>query len=372
MAIRNFTLLEAADNTFNPGPYISAFKKAMNTCKLTKFRSSDSNSFFYSSFFLSQTQEPLTFDQWRQIYTALLNDDGFCNNLVLYIGLYQPKSYEGLFRTLINLIDSELNQMNTNQIRYLSEAKSFLTFLQMKFDSIGTTIKAQTNNFGAMNFLVMINQVLQSNIFYLNDLIQRQSIQNYDKDEITYEIHGPLEEDVREILYLFEHAEEWMNNYAKTHPEPMNEGIINAAKEKAKQAFVMKEKVTRAFDEFVMRKVKEARAKRRNRKHAELVGEALRINHEIARLMKSGLIFIVSPVWSAIYWVISVVIDRQTDAKDRKVLVDQLKDEIEICDEKISMAERNGDDKGKIELMRLKQKLTHEYERINRTRYTGN
>ena len=85
--------------------------------------------------------------------------------------------------------------------------------------------------------------------------------------------------------------------------------------------------------------------------------------------MRSLGIGLFSPALGVITWVISVVIDRATDKKDRDILVGQLKDEMEIVEEKISIAERNGDDKGKIELMRIRQKLRREYERIQGYRF---
>ena len=45
--------------------------------------------------------------------------------------------------------------------------------------------------------------------------------------------------------------------------------------------------------------------------------------------------------------------------------------ELEIVEEKIQMAERNGDDKAKVELIRLRQKLQREYERIQRMPFDG-
>lgn len=375
--MRNMILMEAVDKTFNPAPYVSALKKLLNTCKLTKFRSAESNLNFYSAFFCCQAEDPLTFDQWRQIYTAALNDSAFCNSLVLYMALYQPKTYEGLFRPLGQLVDSELREMRTNQIRYLSDVKAFYLMMQNRFESIGITIKAQTNDMGAIQFLVTVNGVLQTFIFYLNDLIQRQMDGSYDKDDITFEVHGePLAEDVRSLLTMLESAEDWIANETdhiiKTELRPMNEGIVNAAKEKAKELHVAQQKAERHFDEAIMAKVKDIRQKRRNAKHAEMVGEALRVNRELKRIMRTLPIALISKELAVITWVISVVIDRKTDKKDREILVNQIKDELEIVEEKIAVAERNGDDKGKVELIRLRQKLRREYERIQKYRYDPN
>lgn len=368
MLEHNYLLQEAVDKMFNPAPSVSAFKKAMNTCKLAKFRSQSANELMYSSFFLCQTEDPLTFDQWRQVYTLLLNDDTFCNNMVLFIALYHPITYEGMFRVLTNLVDSELRELHTNQIRYLSDAKAFFQYMQTRFDSIGTTVKTQTTDNDTIQFLVTINGVLTTNLFYMNKLIDRAVADSYDPDDITHEIRGTIEEDAREILNLLEHGEQWQQDWINQNC-PMNEGIVNKAKETAKKAYVASQHASRAFDELIMKKVKQAREKRRNKKHAEMVGEALRINDELKRLLRSLGIGLFSPALGVITWVISVVIDRATDKKDRDILVGQLKDEMEIVEEKISIAERNGDDKGKIELMRIRQKLRREYERIQGYRF---
>lgn len=100
-----------------------------------------------------------------------------------------------------------------------------------------------------------------------------------------------------------------------------------------------------------------------------MVGEALRVNHELKRILRSGAIGILNPALGVISFVVSVVYDRATDKKDREVLVGQLKDELEIVEEKIQMAERNGDEKARIELIRFRQKLQREYERIQRMRW---
>lgn len=118
-----------------------------------------------------------------------------------------------------------------------------------------------------------------------------------------------------------------------------------------------------------MKKFREIQENRRNIKHAEMVGEALRINREMKRLLAAGAVSIVSPSIAVLGWIVSIIIDQKTDKRDRDILIGQIKDEIEIIDEKISQADRNNDDKAKVELMRMKQRYAREYERINRVRY---
>ena len=174
-----------------------------------------------------------------------------------------------------------------------------------------------------------------------------------------------FEPDVQEFFDLLEHADEWKANYIK---DTLNEGIINKGKEAIKVAKVKSLKADRAFNDFVMSKVREIRRNRRNRRHAEIVGESLRINAYLKRILKALGLGVINPAIGVISFIVDTLIDEKTKFKDRKILIQQIQDELEIIDEKISIADRNGDEKGKIELMRGKQKLQREYQRITNFR----
>lgn len=362
----NVLLQEAVDKSFNPAPYSAEIKKVLNTCQLTKFKSEGECAKFYSTFFCNQASEELNFENWCMLYTNLLYDTGFCTKLTNFITMYQPASYVGMFVPLIKLIDFESANLKDNKVPYLSKAKAFFNFLLTKMDEVTIPIRMKINDPECIKFVTTINQVLNNHIFYLNNLIQRAIDDSYDKDDIIQVIHTPLSEDAKELINMFIHPEE----YEKALMESaLDEAVVKKGVEKAKEINVAQKKASKAFDEMIMKKVKSIRENRRNRKHAEMVGEALRVNHELKRLLRSLGIGMFSPAMGVITWVVSVVYDRETDKKDRDVLVGQLRDELEIVDEKISMAERNGDDKAKIELMRIRQRLTKEYQKINKIKY---
>lgn len=382
MAI-NYLLNEATEKSTDAKEHVANIKKMMNTCQLTKFKSNGECSKFYSAFFLNSLpdiKEDLTFAQWSEIYMTLLNDESFNKNLCLYIAMWQPADYKGMFNPLMILVDSELAHIRDNRIRFLSNAKALLKFMNTSFDSIAETVKANTSDPDVIKFLVTINQVVTTDIFYIDKQIQNEMNNSVSPDDTVIVVRTPIteagmlsmdeiSEDAKELIEAFEHADRFYTQFGVT-PDMMNESIVKKGREAAKQAAVATKKAEQAFEEFVTKKVIKLRNDRRNRKHAEMVGEALRISHEIKRLLGSiGIGFLTKGYWGVMAWIISVVIDRYTDRKDRAVLVADLKDEIEIVEEKISMAERNGDDKSKIELIRLRQKMTREYERINRMRF---
>ena len=390
------TMNDKIEDALNLKKIVNEAKQLLNLCKVGKYKSKGECVKFYNGFFLCDLNGPTTFDQWNELYRMMLSDIKFTDLLCGFMMYWQPVDYKGIFQVLINLVDSELKEKKDRRIRYLSNALALFQFLKYSFDSISNTILPQTKNPKVVQFVTTLNSVIQSDIFYLDKLLKNElHSQEKSEDSLVQVIHGsdttPLEEDVTELLNLLENVDSWISEYMmqdltdtipidldKDHDGPVSifypvsEGVVNKAVEKAKLAKMKSEKAERAFDELVSKKVREIRANRRNRRHSELVGETLRINEKIKRLMKAGGLSIIHPAIGIIYWIISVVIDKKTAASDRAVLIQQIEDELEIIEEKISIAERNGDDKGKIELMRIRQRLEREYKRIRHVKYDRN
>lgn len=372
----NVYLKEASETSeLKPNAIAAGIKKQLQTCRLTKFRSDGECAKFYSSFFLSiiedVTEQP-SLEEWGIIYNTLLNDNVFVDNLCIFVSFYQPFTYATIFYPLFNLTKNGLETAGKRQVAYLGNAKAMFTMLQMKFQAIANIVLPQVKDPKVTKFLTEIDQTLQQMIFELNHMIQSALEQSVDPDDIKPTIdaqvdHTTIQEDAQEILNLLENADKWIQIYMDNLP--MDEGVVSNAKMKAKEAKIKMDKASKAFDEFVMKKFREMTLKRRNAKHSEMVGESLRITREIKRLLKSGAIGILSPTLGIMHWIVTLFIDKKTDRKDRKIIVGEIKDELEIVEEKIAMAERNGDDKAKIELIRFRQKLQKEYERIMHVRF---
>lgn len=384
--LRNMVLQEAVENTspVKTEPIVTSIKKLMNTCKLTKFKSSSACAQFYSAFFLCTLEDDVrpTVEQWGTIYSTLLGSDTFCADLALYMSMYQPAVYTGIFMPLWNQIQSELASMKQNQVRYLSLTKGMITMIQSRMNGVGEIVRSQVHDVNIIKFVTVVDQVLNKFIYDLTVITQDEIVKSVKPDDTAPVpiVPNKLDEDVQEILDLIENGAEWIAQRSKFYEEQdgigvLDEGIVSNATEKLKAMQVAAKKGERDFDEFVMKKVKKMREERRNRKHSEMVGESLRISTELKRILKSLPYFAVPQIGAAlavIRYLGSIIIDRQTDKKDRAVLVGQIRDELEIVEEKIAMAERNGDDKARIELIRFRQKLQREYERIQHVRYDAN
>ena len=225
--------------------------------------------------------------------------------------------------------------------------------------------------------------------FDIQALINTEIAASINPDDVTYARNVatvPLTESMQELLDLLEGCGSWYEEFMLTEScrqfndidrsiiesfesGTINENLVGDAAMKIKEVKLAQKKAERQFDEMVMNKIRAIREERRNAKHAEMVGESLRVMREIKRILKFAPIALLSPIAAAVIYLCSIFYDRATDRKDRKVLVDQLRDELEITNEKIQMAERNGDDKARIELIRFRQKLEREYERIMNVRF---
>lgn len=380
----NYALLEAVSDA----PKVdwknieAEFKKKLNICKLSKFKSLTDCQEFYDGFFRNSidVDPPLSFQDWAIIYNDLLSEHAFSTNLVFFVALYRPANYERIFSGLRDCLMNELPQMRKvlnadkpnsmqgkNILREYSNALASIRSIQRGFDSVLITVKAQINDQNVMTFCSIIESSLRELVSYVERQIQKMVSNDANPESIEIHYRHPLSEEVEvQISDLFSIYNE--STFAEI--KELNEGIVNTAKEKANVAAVKLKKLEERIDQSVMTKWKKLREGQRNRKHAEMVGEASRLMHEIKRILAAGATAaIINPTVGITLWVASLAFDRATDLKDRNVLVNDLKDELEIVEEKIQIADRKGDDKERIELIRIRQKLARELKRISHVKY---
>lgn len=363
----SYTLLEAVEKTNEKvNAVISAFKKSLNTCKLSKFNSQDSCNEFYSAFFMNNLnlEEGLTSEEWFRVYNTLLCDNTFRTGLIPFIALYKPAEFKGMFNGIRALIPVELETVK-DKIRYLSNIQANLYEFRRQFEAIGIETKTQVSDTDTAKFLTVIDGSIGSIYNYARVLLRREVERKADMTAINTSVVNSYEM-MKETVGVLESFDD---EYLKEYRETMNEMVINKAKDAANDKIQKSLRYQKDFDHKVAKVWRYLQTKRRERKHAEMVGETLRLSHEIRRLIGSGLTGIINPCLPIITWIVTFAIDRATDKRDRDILIADLKGELEIMDEKIAIADRKGDDKEKIELMRIRQKMLREYQRISHIRY---
>ena len=147
----------------------------------------------------------------------------------------------------------------------------------------------------------------------------------------------------------------------------VDEGIVSKAKDKANQVLVGTRKVEDYCDRTLFKAFDTWRGHKERKNHEEMMGETLKISSMIKKALGIFLTFkIFGPIGAILSAIVAFAVDSRTKKTDRIKILNDVKDELEIVDEKIQIAEKKGDDKAKIEMMRIRQRLKREYEKLSR------
>ncbi len=343
---RNIVILEAQEKLNNYASTITDLKKMLNTCILAKCKNDESNFSFFSVYFNNNVEgnDPLKtwkLKDWLSMYNDTLCTDKFYQNLSVFMSLYKAKTFTDVFGGMRYALGLEVEE-EKNPRMYLNSVKASLTMMRTKFEAIFNLILPQVR---FDSDVIKSKRALLAIIDEMLLFIDKKLIDLNNPDKPSAKIQKENLENGK-----FE--------------EPIDESVVD----KAKTAAVDFKKIEEAFDRNILQAVNKLRDNRRKMKHAEMVGESLRISREIKRVFATLPVFLINPAVGAIIFVGSIIYDNKTDVRDKAVLIGDLKLEIKIIEQKIETAERKGDDKEKIQLMRAKDKLDRELERLQNNR----
>lgn len=148
----------------------------------------------------------------------------------------------------------------------------------------------------------------------------------------------------------------------------LSEGkIIDKVKKTADMTKKVIGKKEEKMDKWFNDTLKEIQGESRNRNREEIVENSLpRLSKMIKRAIGLGVAWAVNPAIAAISLVTMVVTSKHATEKEKKRVLSELKKELEIVEEKLKDADSNGDRNEKYQLMRLKQKLTTDIDRVSK------
>ena len=141
------------------------------------------------------------------------------------------------------------------------------------------------------------------------------------------------------------------------------------------------EKISRAistFDRKVSSWIDKFRNYRKEKKIKAMLGETHHVMREILRITGAIVASAVAPAGTSKLFraLIGIVIyfgswwlTAKTNQSDLRKFIEMVDDELEIVEKKIEQAERAGDDKGVVQLIRLRQKLKHQHDDMMRKAY---
>lgn len=372
--MRNLYITEASESLKKIDKIKKDLRRKLNACKLASFKSETDCADFYSVFFSNCLPENfiITSTEWFALYQDLMNEKNFFSNLVYFIGYWNPADYSMLFRGLRTLVDQEVNDLNPkSRGAFLAGAAANFNRLSLSFDTIyelikRDMIKPELHSF-AKNCVMVLKQ-------YSSEVI---GMLNADAPDGTDELG--LKTYVRSADYLSEEGKALLDGLDKLcsmiedaycDEIAMNEGIVSTAKDRANAALVKKRQVVDFMDRSLFKMYDTWRKRKETKNHEEMMGETLKISSAIKKIFRTFISYqIFGPIGAIITAIVGFAIDKRTSKNDRIKIMNDIKDEIEIVNEKIQIAERNGDDKAKIEMIRIRQKLHREYGRITQGIY---
>lgn len=364
-------------------------KKLMATCRLKmssiQFSPRDNDMNIFCDFFFRNNGEyELDFSEWCMVYNDLLTEPTFCKDISFFIMKYSAnrdvdvaRFFQALSQHIMPLIMKPVGDAKEPTMVELSKTLALMNQVRTNFSIPCKVVTAQTLDMYTTKFCTdMCNRldylVMQLEMgmrdFLSRTLSKNTSVQKIN-EPIIDRLLNPVKYDFVSETFTPEFIDEAVRFMNEENTSFMTEAILNNAKEKLNSLNEKRKKFELAVDQGIMRKWKEIRRNQKNRKHAEIVGDASRIMNEIKRVLKALPAVLISPMMPIFVWAITLAFDRYTDNKDRRELITDIQDELEIVEEKIQIADRKGQDKEKMELIRIRQKLIREYERISKVAY---
>ena len=393
----NVYLAEAADKVKDISNIVSSIKAQMNKCKLTKFKSVEECVEFYIVFFTNSTPEgfnEIAFNDWFEVYNQLFSQPQFKANLIFYLSLYKPNRYDGLFKPLLMEITREAAEAR-DKLVYYSDVKAKLTQLRADFAGVCQAAMSQSVSQEPVQFCKAIDGALSDMIVAVSRAQENKLLERDNGDGIRKVIRPyPMREDAEEVID--EDVQEARDFVALLESFDldlvMNEDVadkLSDIKDSAEyhalvaedRAIHGAEKVSRAigtFDRKVSSWIDKFRNYRKEKKIKAMLGETHHVMREILRITGAIVASAVAPAGTSklfraligiVIYFCSWWITGKTNQADLRKFIQMVEDELEIVDKKIEQAERAGDDKGVVQLMRLRQKLKHQHDDLMRKAY---
>lgn len=202
----------------------------------------------------------------------------------------------------------------------------------------------------------------------LNNLISyKDSLEDEEKTIVTKRIKDTssnLEESVNSMLDEYVVLTEEQKLVLFSDEEFLSEGIIDKAK-------VMKHDIGKkvdSMDKWFQNTARTIKYGIQNNKRSEVVeGDFFpKVSKMVKRAIILGAAWAIEPAIAVIGAVSVFVLSKKGTETQRKKILKEIKNELELVEEKIKDADSNNDKKKKYQLIRLRQKLQNEKDRIQR------
>lgn len=195
----------------------------------------------------------------------------------------------------------------------------------------------------------------------MNHLLNEKLYSYSNFDSMAQNINGKDRFTEEELNNIFSEALSYMDD--AIYFAELNEGRII---QKAKEIKYKTNKNVDKVDDKVGEKIKSIQNSiKEDIREKEIKGMPVKVSRLIKIACTVGVAWAINPAIAMVAAVTSAVITNQMSLRERDKLLTELKEEYEIVEEKIKDADNSGDKNKKYELMRLRNQIGKNIQRLN-------
>jgi len=159
----------------------------------------------------------------------------------------------------------------------------------------------------------------------------------------------------------------FMNECAMyTEEYVLNEGIVGDSKDKARNVSQKYKRAGEWLDNIVNRKIKKIKDSDKKAKQDYIIKGSLSISRELNRGLKTLPLNLIHPGLGYLIYLASILFSVKSTNKQRTEMIAELKTAEKVVDELIDKASRDDDTKGKIKLIKEKDRIIRSREKLLR------
>ena len=311
-----------------------------------------------------------------------INKVDLLNSSGLFILAQSKPSYSHnsriLSRELLHTIATKFNFIETTSDVYINNEYPFITLTSsiIKIDNENSDFKQPL--FSVCVELILDTspekiqcpkQTLENNIYikltdFLFDETDNSCLESFSEIINLIEKHGKITE-MEDIL---ESKNSVLRKTALKAEDATKKTIkkIRDLKTKNKHTTVVLKRIPTHIDNFINNTLNKIKEMDKNERRNRIVEGTFR--KKILKIVRNAIVlgaeWAISPALSAITLLAGIALDKKADKKVKNQILQELNLELKIVDEKLEDSRSDGNRKSKYELMRIKNKLEQEIDRI--------
>ena len=343
---------------------------------------------------LTKLLRETTFKGDNDLANDIIDSAEIDHNRIIHSNKYEPALYNDLedkVDSLIELIDNSKNDTEDTVVDELEKYKKTIESIIIDANMGKTSYNIWKENSDELLDLDdddceeecsdedIINSIDDfADMLEDEDILIEKAITEYQihranlikEYKVTKETIYPVLKSLDRIQYLYEESgrKSLAGQFGRMKEKMARQFVSNARKTRdaLEHGVIASKKAAEHINNFVSSTIQKILDSPYKEKREEILkgGYKVKLTNFIKDGIRHGVAFAINPVLGAISVLSKVASDATVDMKVRKEILQELKNEVKMVDEKLEDARSDGNKKEKYQLMRTRQRLESEIERI--------